>query len=132
MRKSYSITSQAEGLAWRAFSCGEAAEKGSADNVGAMSIFARDALAEKGVMPEGDLRYPRSCCLSDFDAAQLVIALKEVEHRPRIERRFPKIAERIVYWHVDDIDSADPSIALPMIDDYLRELIATLKRKVCA
>jgi protein-tyrosine phosphatase len=117
---------RAEGLAWRAFSCG-AAERGSADNVGPMSLFAREALDAKGIEPEGGLRDPRPCILSDFDKAQLVIALKEAEHRPLIERRFPEAAHRVTYWHVDDIEFAHPSIALAMIDDHVRELISTLR-----
>lgn len=117
---------KAEGLAWRALSCG-AAEKGSADNVGAMSIFAREALEAKGILPEGGLRNPRSCSAKDFDEAEVVMALKEAEHRPLIERRFPGITNRIIYWHVDDVGFTHPSIALAMVDDRVRELISTLK-----
>jgi hypothetical protein len=29
-----------------------------------------------------------------------VIALKEVEHRPLIERRFPGVASRVTYWQI--------------------------------
>ena len=115
-----------ERLEWRAFSRG-AAEKGSPDNVGPMSRFAREALEAKGIVAEGALRDPRPCSLADFNRARIVIALKEAEHRPLIERRFPEVAERILYWHVDDIDFAPPSSALPMIDDLVRELISILK-----
>ena len=117
---------KAEGLEWRAFSRG-AAEKGSPDNVGPMSPFTREALAAKGIVAEGALRDPRPCSLADFDQARIVIALKEAEHRPLIERRFPEAANRVLYWHVDDIDFAPPSIALPMIDHLVRELISTLE-----
>jgi protein-tyrosine phosphatase len=115
-----------EGLAWRAFSCG-AAEKGSPDNFGPMSLFAREALAGKNITPEGGSRKPRSCSLTDFNEAQLVIALKEAEHRPLIELRFPEVANRVIYWNVDDVGFVHPSIALSMIDDHVRELISTLK-----
>jgi protein-tyrosine phosphatase len=115
-----------EGLPWRAFSRG-AAERGSPDNVGQMSQFTRAALEAKGIVPEGAMRDPRPCALGDFKEAQLVIALKEAEHRPLIERRFPEVADRVRYWHVDDVEFAPPSIALAMIDDHVRELISTLK-----
>jgi protein-tyrosine phosphatase len=115
-----------EGLAWRAFSCG-VAERASPDNVGPMSRFSREALDAKGIVAEGGLRDPRPCSLADFDEAQLVIGLKEAEHRPLIERRFPEMADRVTYWHVDDIEFAHPSIALAMVDDHVRELISTLK-----
>jgi protein-tyrosine phosphatase len=50
----------AEGLAWHAFSCG-AAEKGSPDNFGPMSLFAREALAAKGDHTRG--RFTQSSIL---------------------------------------------------------------------
>jgi protein-tyrosine phosphatase len=114
-----------DGLPWRAFSRG-AAERGSPDNVGPMSRFAREALAAQAIVPEGGVRLPIPCVLADFHDADLVIALKEAEHRPLIEQRFPEITVDITYWHVDDIDFAPPSKALPMIDIHVRELIATL------
>ena len=76
-----------------------------------MSIFALEALAAKGITPEGGLRNPRSCSLMDFDQAQLVVAVKEAEHRPLIGRRFPEIAGRVIYCHVDDVGFVKPSIA---------------------
>jgi protein-tyrosine phosphatase len=97
------------------------------ENAGPMSRFAREALAAKGIVPEGGLRDPRSCSFADFDEADLVIALKEAEHRPMIERRFPGVANRITYWHVDDIEFAHPSIALAQIDNHVSKLISTLK-----
>src|SRR5215467_377988 len=76
---------KAEGVPWRAFSRG-VAERGSPDNVGPMSRFAREALEAKEIAPEGSMRDPRPCVLADFSGAQLVIALKEAEHRSMIER----------------------------------------------
>jgi protein-tyrosine phosphatase len=117
---------RAEGLGWRAFSCG-AADQAFPENVGPMSEYARGALAAKGIVPEGGLRDPRSCSLSDFDEAQRVVALKEAEHRPLIEQRFPGVANRVIYWHIDDIEFVHPSIALAQIDSHVSELISTLK-----
>jgi protein-tyrosine phosphatase len=114
-----------EGLPWRAFSRG-AAEKGSPDNVGPMSRFALEALAAQAIAPDGLVRAPTPCVLADFHDADLVVALKEAEHRPLIEQRFPEVANSVTYWHVDDIEFAPPSIALPMIDAHVRELIAAL------
>jgi protein-tyrosine phosphatase len=111
------------GLPWQAFSRG-LAEKGSPENVGPMSRFALEALQANAIEPQGALRYPQPCTLADFDRAELVIALKEAEHRPLVERRFPEVASRITYWHVDDIDFAAPAIALPMIYSYVQNLIA--------
>ena len=120
-----------EGVGWRAFSRG-AAEKGSPDNVGPMSRFAREALDAKGIAPEGATRSPQPCSLADFAQARLVIALKEAEHRPLIERRFPGVVDRIIYWHVDDIEFAHPSVALAMIDENVRDLVSRLKQATAA
>ncbi|MGY4570409.1 protein-tyrosine phosphatase [Bradyrhizobium sp. USDA 3256] len=122
---------RAEQLAWRASSRG-AAERGSPDNVGPMSVFADDRLRASGIVPEGAARFPQPCSLADFDDADLVIALKETEHRPLVERRFPEVADRVTYWHVDDIDFAHPSVALAMIDDHIRALVSALRSSVRA
>ncbi|MBR1157035.1 low molecular weight phosphatase family protein [Bradyrhizobium sp. JYMT SZCCT0428] len=113
-----------EELSWRAFSRG-AAERGSPDNVGSMSPYALDALTAKGVVPQ--TRDPQPCTPADFCDAQLVIGLKEAEHRPLLERRFPEFAERVSYWHIDDVEFVQPSIALAMIDDQVHHLISKLK-----
>jgi low molecular weight protein-tyrosine phosphatase len=115
-----------EGLSWRAFSRG-AAESGSPDNVGPMSRFALEALEAQAIVPDGGARAPMFSVLADFHDAHLVVALKEAEHRPLIEQRFPEIAGRITYWHIDDIEFAPPSIALPMIEAHVRELIVALR-----
>ena len=117
---------RSEGLPWRAFSRGVAATQ-PASNLGPISPFTLKALHAKAISPEGAERVPRPCALVDFEDAQLVIALKEAEHRPMIERRFPEVAARVSYWHVHDIEFVDPSIALALIDDRVRELISTLK-----
>jgi protein-tyrosine phosphatase len=114
-----------EGSSWRAFSRG-AAERGSPANVGPLSRYALDALIAKGIAPEGAARGPQPCAPTDFDDATLVIALKEAEHRPLIERRFTQFADRVVYWHIDDIEFMQPSIALAMIDDQVQSLLLSL------
>ena len=116
---------KSKGLPWRAFSRG-AAERRSPDNVGPMSPFALAALEARAVVADGAMRAPMPCVIADFREADLVIALKEAEHRPLIERRFPEVAGKATYWNVDDIEFASPSIALAMIDAQVRELIATL------
>jgi protein-tyrosine phosphatase len=112
-------------LAWRAYSRG-AAEQGSPDNIGPMSRFAHEALYAAGIAPEGALRNPQPATLVDFEKADLIVGLKDLEHRPLIKQRFPEVAGRVIYWNVDDVDFAHPSVALPMIDNHVRELIETL------
>jgi protein-tyrosine phosphatase len=118
-----------EGLPWRAFSRG-VAERGSPENVGPMSPLALEALEEKAIVPEGATRNPQPCSVADFGKAKLVVAMKEAEHRPLIEQRFPEITSGIAYWHVDDIAFAPPSTALAMIDERVHELILRLRTGV--
>jgi protein-tyrosine phosphatase len=120
----FNFRARAEGLSWRAFSRG-LAKASSPENVGPMSRFALDALESRMIAPEGAARLPAPCSPVDFDRASLIIALKEVEHRPMVERRFPHVAARIQYWHVDDIEFAPPEVALAKID---REVEALLLR----
>ena len=117
-----------DGLAWIAFSRG-VAERGSPDNVGPISPFAMEALQTKGIRAEGAARNPVPCTLVDFGGAELVVALKEAEHRPMIERRFPDIVNRIEYWDVDDIEFVDPATALSRIDELVARLIRNLQAK---
>jgi protein-tyrosine phosphatase len=124
----FNFRARAESLAWRAFSRG-LAEASSPENVGPMSHFALDALEGRMIAPEGVARFPSPCSAADFDQASLIIALKEVEHRPMVERRFPQVAARIEYWHVDDIEFAPPGVALAMIDQQIEQLILRLQRQ---
>ena len=43
------------------------------------------------------------------------------------ERRFPTVANRVSYWHVHDIEFANPSTALEMVNEHVHELILMLK-----
>ena len=118
-----------EPLAWLAFSRG-LAEKGSANNIGPVSQFTLEALQAKAIVPEGAGRYPLPCSLADFDRAHLVVALNEAEHRPMLARRFPGWENRVTYWHVDDIDAANPVEAIAMMDQLVRDLILSIDARV--
>jgi hypothetical protein len=37
------------------------------------------------------------------------------------------MAKRVVYWHIDDIDIAEPKEALAMLDNRMQDLILSLK-----
>ncbi|WKA30542.1 low molecular weight phosphatase family protein [Bradyrhizobium roseum] len=108
------------GLNWRASSRGLATEP-SPDNVGAISTFALQALNDRSISPAE--RFPVVCTIDDLEAADRVIALKEAEHRLFLAQRFPEWENRTSYWHVDDIDVAEPADAIAKIDQLVRELI---------
>ena len=109
------------GLNWRAASRGLAPEP-SPDNVGAISIHAFQALNDRSISPAD--RLPVVCTIEDLESADRVVALKEAEHRYFLAQRFPGWENRTLYWHVDDIDVAEPAVTIAAIDRLVRELIA--------
>ena len=110
------------GLRWEADSRALAIERG-AENVGPISRHATAGLAARGVpLPEAQ-RLPKGCEACDFEAAHLVVALKEVEHRPYVRTKFPGWEDRVTYWHVHDVDQAPPDEALAQIEQLVDELV---------
>jgi protein-tyrosine phosphatase len=96
----FTFCARTRGFAWRAFSRG-ATERGTPDNIGPMSRFTLEALKARKIAPEGAARY--------FDHADLIIALKEAEHRPLIEQRFPEVESRVFGRRPDNNANAHTS-----------------------
>lgn len=113
-------------LRWEASSRALAIERGK-DNVGAISTYAIEALAQRGVEIAAN-RLPVQCSIEDLLSADLAIAVKEAEHRPLLLERFAEWEARVLYWNVHDIDGAAPVDALAEIDRRVDDLIADLKR----
>jgi protein-tyrosine phosphatase len=111
---------ESEGIPWRAESRGLAV--GHAGNIGPISRYAIEYLHALGISINDTPRFPRPAVESDFVEADLVIAMKESEHRPMMAEQFPARAEGIEYWHIDDIDCAEPEDALLALEDRLRSL----------
>ena len=95
-------------------------------NVGPMSVHTIAALREHGVHLPELLRSPRDVSEADLRDAALIIAVKEAEHRPIVESRFPSWLTRVEFWHVHDVADAPPSEALPQLERHVRELLARL------
>jgi protein-tyrosine phosphatase len=113
------------GLAWRATSRGLAREFGPW-NVGYISPFAEKALLARGIQPD-KTRQAMHCCDDDLAIADVIVALKESEHRPLMEAHFPQWTERVEFWHIHDVDKATPEEALPEIERLVEQLIERLK-----
>ena len=113
------------GLDWRADSAGLALE--SWVNPGPMSPHARAALLARGLTVAEVARDPRSCTAADLAGADLVVAVKEAEHRPWLDRKHPGWADRVTYWHVHDLDAAGPEQALGEIAAHVAALVEQLK-----
>ena len=110
---------------WSAFSRALAIELGTR-NEGPISAHTRKACTDRGIVVEEPVRFPLSAAEDDFNSARRVIALKEAEHRAYMRQRFPHWAERIEYWHVHDLDAADPGDACAEIERLVRELVREL------
>jgi protein-tyrosine phosphatase len=111
-------------LAWRADSRGLDTESWSHHRQ--MSRHAAERLARRGVPLAPPHRDPKRLTLADLARSDLVIAVKETEHRPLMAERFPLWTERVEYWHVDDLDCARPDEAMPRLENCVRELVARL------
>jgi protein-tyrosine phosphatase len=114
-------------LSWTAYSRGLALERGS-KNVGPISVLALKGLAARGIWIPEEVRFPLPVCEQDLCMADLVIALKETEHRPLLVQRFPSWPDRIEYWHIDDLDVAASETALAATDQEVIKLLARLSR----
>jgi protein-tyrosine phosphatase len=71
--------------------------------------------------------YPQACTLADLESADLVIALQEVEHRGLLSVGFPGWENRIIFWHVHDIDVAPPKEAIDTIEQHVDDLIQNIR-----
>jgi protein-tyrosine phosphatase len=116
------------GLNWHASSCALAIERG-AENIGPISEFAMRALSDLDVIPAQPFRFPVACTIRDFELADLVIAMKEAEHRPLMKTKFDAWAERVTYWHVHDLDVADFAETTRLVDVLVNELIQVIQKQ---
>jgi len=110
------------GVAWTAESRGLALDP---CNHGPISLHTVLRLRDLGIPLNGDVRRPLPVSHQDFEAAHHVVAVKELEHRPMIERRFPTWLERVEFWKVHDLDCAGPEEAFPHLE---REVIGLMER----
>ncbi len=101
------------GLPWRADSRGLAVDPG---NIGPISRHTKSKMIELGIWQEEFARNPKPADDDDFATADLVVAVKEAEHRPMMESTFPMYRDQIEYWHVHDLDCALPETALPHLE----------------
>ena len=113
------------GLEWQAVSRGIALERGL-HNVGPMSAQALEGLAQRGVTARAADRFPAQARDEELARADKVIALKEDEHRPLLQARYPRWADRVEYWHVDDLYDSPFEQALAEIESNVRHLVEQL------
>lgn len=109
------------GLPWQASSRALALERGI-NNVGPMAVSAVKALESRGLRSHPDFaRFPVQATANDFEIANWIVALKEAEHLPLLQERFPTWPEKVEFWHVDDA----PEV-LSLIEREVMDLTARL------
>jgi protein-tyrosine phosphatase len=109
------------GLGWWAFSRGLAIHWAD----GYISEHTRQALAFRKI----ELRHTGAGRVqlseADLKSADLIIALKDEEHRPMLTCQFPAWTPKVVFWDVSDLPHS-PDVALPAIEREVRKLIDEL------
>jgi protein-tyrosine phosphatase len=109
------------GLPWKAASKGLALERG-VNNVGPMAVSAVKALEAMAVRTaDAVTRFPMQATVDDFALAAKIVALKQAEHLPLMQERFPAWVEKVEFWHVDDA----PEL-LALIEQEVMRLVARM------
>jgi predicted translation initiation factor SUI1 len=109
------------GLPWQALSRGLALGRGT-NNVGPRAASAITALEAMGVRAaEAVTRPPAQVTAEDLEAADRIVALKEADHLPLLQERFPAWGEKVEFWHVDDAPEA-----LALIEREVMGLVARI------
>lgn len=109
----------------RAESRGIAIEFGHA-NLGPISADTLRVLTARGIPLEQPIRYPLPLAEADLARHAHIVAVKETEHRPLLDRKFPGWSDRVEYWQVDDIDCARAEDAIAQLEREVERLLARL------
>lgn len=114
------------GLSWTAESRGLGIDMEGVFNVGPISQHVLDALRSRGIPIESEPRFPVAVTAADLSRSDLIIALKEAEHRRLLEPHVPDGQGNVEYWHIHDLDCATAETALPQIEAHVEALVARL------
>jgi protein-tyrosine phosphatase len=122
----FNVKAEEAHLPWHASSRALGIQMGRSVNVGPISSHTIKALQARGIQPPADHRFPQQVSEEDLAQSDLVIAVKEAEHRPLLQRLHPDWANRVEYWHVHDLDAATPEVALAELDKAVEALVQQL------
>ena len=111
-------------LPWKADSRG--LDVGRWGDLGPISSHTVKALKQRDIPINGSSRRPLQLTLEDLTKSDLVIGIKESEHRPMMANLFPKWEEVVEYWHIHDLDCAVPEEAMPVLENHVRDLVVRL------
>ena len=66
-------------------------------------------------------RFPAQVTTDDLEGAERIVALKQAEHLPLLQERFPAWADKVEFWQVDDA----PEV-LGLIEREVMDLVARI------
>jgi protein-tyrosine phosphatase len=95
-----------------------------------MSRDTMAALRDLGIPFDDYLRLPTLVKEDDFRSAHHVVAVKQAEHEPMIERQFPTWLDRVEFWHIHDLDCWGPEEAIPSLNREVAGLVERLMREL--
>ncbi len=111
-------------LPWKAISRGLRAK----DKEWGLSNESRDRLLDQRIPLELTADFPEQLTEQELAESSLVIAVYEKEHRPMFAKAFPRWENRVVYWHVPDIDEQPWESMLPFLEKRVRHLADMLRQ----
>ena len=112
-------------LPWVAESRGLRLSEG---NLGPISKFAVAGLQARDIQVKAPDSFPRLTTEDDLIRADLIIAVKEAEHRPLLIEQFPTWVNQVEYWHIHDLDQASAEDALAQLETQIKDLVARFQR----
>ncbi|MCH8476064.1 MAG: low molecular weight phosphatase family protein [Opitutales bacterium] len=118
----FNFEAEQRGLGVRAFSRALGLEQ--LDSQDPLSPFTKEVLGKLGIALTYTQERPQAATEEDFQSARALYALKEAEHRPLMRQKFPAWESLVEYWHIADLDAAQPEEALPQIAEKISALLA--------
>lgn len=96
-------------------------------NVGPISSYTLDGLQQRAIPVDAAQRNPQPVTESDWQEAQMVIALDRQEHQHYVAERWPAWTEQVHYWEIADLHLLTASDALGRIETQVLGLLDTLE-----
>ncbi|MBM63998.1 MAG: low molecular weight phosphatase family protein [Acidobacteria bacterium] len=94
---------------------------------GPLSQYTREECERLEILPQ-EPREPLPLTAEDLEQADLIIAVKETEHRRMVKDQFPEWSDKIEYWEVHDLDiERDAHQTLSHLKRLVDELITHLQ-----
>ena len=112
-------------LDWQATSGGLAVAE-HLNNVGPISPLTIAALQARDIAIPNEFRDPHFIEEVDLAHADLIVAVKNTEHRPMLAERFPGWEDSVRFWEIHDLDCAGAEEALPALETHVATLIEEL------